>query len=465
MKIALVNPKTDVFEMRMLYERHENIALGSIASNLESHGYSAEIFDLRVDDLSPCEIAKFIVTRNYQIVAFSINFATFPSAINICREIKFLNKDIVVIVGGEHVSYQDKKILGFYGHYIDFVIRGESEDTFVDLLKYLDNNNSNGCSVHGISYIDKRKNIFIRNDNRKPIENLDALPFANRTISKKAIKKGKSIEIGILAQRGCPFPCSFCNGNRFLSNEYPMIIRRRSPANVVDEMELLHQIIYKNRSFLRFYDATFITRDSKNRQWIETFCGEIERRNLKIPFDVFIRANSFNLNESNDISLISRLKSIGMISTYIGLESGSDSTLEKYNKKVDVNESKTMFNFFKSIGINGSTNGCMTFQQESTIIDIIKTVEFLYEIRLCSFWNCLTRAETLPGIKLNIINRKRETPWDVYNYSFCDKHVDKLYSILDQINKSFPSVRIEDRLIRLISGRTKSHFFAAGRDI
>lgn len=363
------------------------------------------------------------------------------------------------------LSYQDKEILGFYGHFIDFVIRGESEDTFVHLVKYLDNNNSKGCSVHGISYIDKKENIFIRNDNRKPIENLDDLPFPNRTISKRAIKKGKSIEIGILAQRGCPFPCSFCNGNRFLSNEYPMIIRRRSPRNVVDEMEFLHPLIYKNRSLLRFYDATFITRDSKNRAWIENFCSEIESRNLKIPFDVFIRANSFNLNESNDISLISRLKSTGLISTYIGLESGSDSTLEKYNKKVDVNESKTMFNFFKSIGINGSTNGCMTFQQESTIVDIIKTVDFLYEIGLCSFWNCLTRAETLPGIRLNIIKRKRETPWDVYNYSFCDKQVDKLYSILNQINKSFPSVRIEDRLIRSIRDRIKIEMFWDEHDI
>lgn len=113
MKIALVNPKTDVFEMRMLYDRHENIALGSIASNLESHGYSAEIFDLRVDNLSPCEVAEIIVTRNYKLVAFSINFATFPSAIKVCREIKFLNKDIVIIVGGEHVVLSRQRNIRF----------------------------------------------------------------------------------------------------------------------------------------------------------------------------------------------------------------------------------------------------------------------------------------------------------------------------------------------------------------
>ena len=111
--------------------------------------------------------------------------------------------------------------MDIYGHYIDFVIRGESEETFLHLLKYLENNNSKECHVHGVSYIDKTRNIFIRTKNRKPIENLDDMPFANRIISKKAIAKGKPIEIGILAQRGCPFRVHFAMAIDFFRMNIP----------------------------------------------------------------------------------------------------------------------------------------------------------------------------------------------------------------------------------------------------
>jgi len=35
MNVALINPKTDVENMRMLYDRHENLALGLLSSYLK----------------------------------------------------------------------------------------------------------------------------------------------------------------------------------------------------------------------------------------------------------------------------------------------------------------------------------------------------------------------------------------------------------------------------------------------
>jgi len=47
------------------------------------------------------------------------------------------------------------------------------------------------------------------------------MPFANRIISKKAIAKGKPIEIGILAQRGCPFRVHFAMAIDFFRMNIP----------------------------------------------------------------------------------------------------------------------------------------------------------------------------------------------------------------------------------------------------
>jgi radical SAM superfamily enzyme YgiQ (UPF0313 family) len=457
MKVALVNPKNNVFEMRMIYDTHENLALGQIASYLlEANNYSVYLMDCRVDGLTETDVAKHIISNQVQVVGLSVNYVTFPSAIEIAREIKLLKRDIVIIFGGEHVSYQDDEVLRKYKDYVDYIIRGESEITFLELTKAIDSRLYTS-DIQGISFL--KGNKIIRTSNRTPIVHLDSLPHANRTIAKRAINKNKEIEMGILTQRGCPFPCSFCNANRFLSNESKMTVRQRTPSDVVNEMQEISTYIYKNRSFLRFYDATFVTKSKVNRKWIDELCNEIEKQKVKIPFDVFIRADSFDFTKENDKQLINRLKQAGMISTYIGLESGSEQTLGIYNKKVGVNESERAFNYIKKININGSTNGCMTFQQESTIEEIVETVQFLYRIGLCSFWNCLSRAETLPGINLEMNTEERKTCWDIYNYKFTNKEVEKLYTVMSGINREHKSIRIEDRIIRYLRDRIRIEIF------
>ena len=210
---------------------------------------------------------------------------------------------------------------------------------------------------------------------------------------------------------------------------------------------------------MRFYDATFITKSKQNRKWIDEFCSELENRNVKVPFDVFIRSSSFDFDKDSDIKLLKRLKKVGLISTYIGLESGNDETLKLYNKKIVANESEKAIIFLESVGISGSTNGTMTFHQDVKINDIKENIDFLLRLKLCSFWNCISRAETLPGILLKTKCFPRRTCWDVFNYEFKDKKISKLYEILSTINKQYKSIRIEDRLIRELRDRIKIELF------
>ena len=224
-------------------------------------------------------------------------------------------------------------------------------------------------------------------------------------------------------------------------------------------MEQLSNIIKQNKTMLRFYDATFITKSRQNRKWIDDFISELEKRKVRVPFDVFIRASSFDFDKKSDRELAKRLKKVGMISTYIGLESGNDETLKLYNKKIVANESEKAVAFLSSIGISGSTNGTMTFHQDVKIKDIRESIDFLLRLKLCSFWNCITRAETLPGILLETETFPRRNCWDVFNYEFKDKKISKLYKILSNINKQYKAIKIEDRLIRELRDRIKVELF------
>ncbi len=224
-------------------------------------------------------------------------------------------------------------------------------------------------------------------------------------------------------------------------------------------MQQLSNIIKQNKTMLRFYDATFITKSRQNRKWINDFIYELEKRKLKIPFDVFIRASSFDFDKESDRELAKRLKQVGMISTYIGLESGNNETLKLYNKKIIANESEKAVEFLSSIGISGSTNGTMTFHQDVKISDIKESIDFLLRLKLGSFWNCITRAETLPGIVLETETFPRRSCWDVFNYEFKDRKISKIYEILSNINKQYKSIKIEDRLIRELRDRIKIELF------
>ena len=100
---------------------------------------------------------------------------------------------------------------------MDAVVRGEGEKTFIELIKCL-KKDQNFKTVEGITFSKHGK--IIRNENRKPISDLDTIPFASKQLVEMAIKNNMPIEIGILAQRGCPFTCSFCNAYKFFSNEF-----------------------------------------------------------------------------------------------------------------------------------------------------------------------------------------------------------------------------------------------------
>ncbi|XBS69247.1 radical SAM protein [Acerihabitans sp. KWT182] len=462
MRIALINPETETPDMRELYGHYENLALGLIAGQLRLAGYSVELFDLRVDGLTEQEMAAKIIKGRFTLVAFSVNYVTLQSALRISQRLAmFAEYKPFIVLGGEHVSYEDVGILTAYQS-IDAICRGEGEISLQRLVDTISNDFPlNG--IDGITFRDPKTGQIHINDNRQPNVELDGLSFAAHDVALRGIKNGRPVKTGILINRGCPYPCVFCNAQRFLGNESTGI-RNRTPANAVKEIAALEPLIRQTKDYLHIYDATFVTPSRENRNWITAFCDEMEKRELSLPFDVFIRADSFNVTKEKDQQLLMRLRDLGMISTYLGLEAGDDEQMDIYNKKIVPSESIKVFQYLKSKGMAGSTNGCITFFQDVTLKQIQKTILFLYGAGLASFWNICSRAETLPGIRLNqyTVMQDRHVPWDVTNYRFRDDKVARLYSYVKRINDRYEVIRLEDRLLRELRDKIKIASFNRG---
>jgi anaerobic magnesium-protoporphyrin IX monomethyl ester cyclase len=462
MKIALINPQTETLRMRELYDWHENYALGLMYASIIHNAPSCQVtlFDLRVDNMSERDLVINHQINQYDVLVFSVNYATLQSALLMIQMI-VLESGVcpTIVMGGEHASYLSDELMTQYPE-IDIICHGEAESTISQLLIALDKKIPLSLTK-GITF--RNGDDVVRCQPNDSISQLDTLPYCDHSIAERAIQRGKCIEIGILSKRGCPYPCAFCNAQRFLGNETTGV-RYRSPENVVNEIAGIAPLVKQSGGYLRFYDATFVTPSKMDRQWVTTFCELMEARQLRVPIDVFIRSDSVNIRKEKDQVLLERLRNIGVISTYIGLEAGDNVQLEMYNKKINSSESMQVYQHLKYMGMAGATNGFINFFQGSTLTQIRQNVAFLAQTGFATFWNILSRAETLPGIKINgdTDMYDRQFAWDVTNYQFTDLHVAQLYRFLTAICDNHYFVRYEDRIVRKIRDGIKIKQFYLG---
>lgn len=244
----------------------------------------------------------------------------FRSVKEIARKIKDRFPDIPIAVGGIHPTLFAREILEKYT-YIDYVVIGEGEYTFLELIKCITTNKQELLgSMDGIAF--RRKGDIILNPKTKFIDNLDALPFVDYNsvnvedyrmdtsgwYSPKKIKIGQPFPI--ISSRSCPQRCNFCSmwllgGPHF---------RPRSPDNVVDEMEHLYNAF--NVRYFQFMDDN-LTYDKKR---ILEICNGILKRNMDIQFDT---PNGVAISRL-DQETIGAMVNAGLIRISIAIESGSE---------------------------------------------------------------------------------------------------------------------------------------------
>src|SRR3989344_5608531 len=332
-----------LMQIHYTHNRCIPLSIAYIAAVLEKEGYSVEVYDpLPYEEY---DIERKIVDFKPDIVGISCMSATFNKALGIAKRIKHANKNIPIVFGGIHVTALPKESLSNIA--IDYVIIGEGEYTFLDLIKAV-NNNEPLSKVKGLAY--KKDNDVFVNEPRPLIQNLDELPLPARHLFPRwyfmrwMVMRGQWLNgTNMMSSRGCVYDCSYCASKVMFGRQ----VRFISPLKVVDEIEHLAKD-YKIKA-IAFSDDTF----SLNEARAIEICSEIIRRKLnkKIKFRVQLRANT-----ASD-SLLKNLKEAGCIQVDIGVESGSQRILNLLNKAITVRQVRNAFSLFKKYNLNT----CATF--------------------------------------------------------------------------------------------------------
>lgn len=324
MKILLVNPGTEYKPRFRTYAVFPNGIL-YIAAMLEKHGHQVQIFDNVVSELTPPDYARDFTP---DVIGFSV--LTGPCIANALvqsKEFKELLPETKIVWGNVHPTCATEQTLAEEA--IDFIVRGDGEYTFLDLIEHLEKGNDNYSEIQGLAWKDEQNKVTI-NPPRSFIDNLDELPDPAWHL----IDVPKYWDITINTSRGCPFKCTFCYNIPFHQGHRADL----SVERIVAQIEHLKKNY--NAKFIRIFEDNF----TFNRKRMRAFCQTLIDRKIKIKWDTESRADM----SEEDVALMAKA---GCNSVGIGVETGSKRMLAYLHKGVDLDEMGLTFWRFVKHGI------------------------------------------------------------------------------------------------------------------
>ncbi len=368
-KIALVNLR---FKVDIRFEIKESLGIAYIASMLISKGHQVKIIDAQFFDLGIDKVYETLMQENFDLIGFSLYEETAPFFEELYRMIEGkVNSHICL--GGHFASFYAEKLLRKFPR-VNCISIGEGETTIAELVEHLPN--EEWKKTDGICYLEDDNIVYT--EPRELIADLDSIPYPYRDPYFKSVDDPSGYSATISASRGCYANCSFCSIQSFYSFLKGKHIRIRKPEKVVDEIEYVNKTYGINKFF--FSDDNFLATNRVKPGWIDTFIDEIEKRNLKINFDIDCRVNDI------EETLFIRLKKAGLNGVFLGIESFSQRALDTLNKKVLVQDNINAINLLHKLRIT-VWMGFIMFDMFTTLDEIRDNLKALEKINYFKYFN------------------------------------------------------------------------------
>ena len=393
-KITLINPPQ--------FTRHPQPPLGltSIAAVLERDGHCVSILDANAMDLQPQDVIPFLTDSD--IVGLTAMTPTISNAISISHHIKRTNHCPTIILGGAHATLLPAETLAAAPE-IDFIVRGEGEETVVKLLHALEGNLSLD-NVPGITY--RKDGEVISTEREATSIDMNSLPFpAYHLLSEYKYRPhpphGLTMPfMAIVTSRGCPYRCAYCSKPIFGSK-----FRAQSPERVVEEINYLKERF--NIKEIAFYDDVF-TLDKKRAHDI---AEGIINKGIKISWTCETRVNLV------EKELLAHMKEAGCYAVAYGIESASPEILEIIHKDISPGQVEEAVRITREVGIQ-TIGYLMIGSPGETPETIGKTIEFAKNLRLdFAQFSVTTPFPATELYELYLKGRHEDIPWESFVYS------------------------------------------------
>ncbi len=315
------------------------LGLGMLVAVSRDLNRQIEVFDMSFRS-HPFEDLKKKLLR-FQPDSVGISIMT-PQLADACRTagiVRELLPEVLIIAGGPHATVLPADTIRRTG--ADLVYSGEAERAWTALLS-----GEEPSGIPGMTMIMEGEILTV--PGLLLTEDLDTLPIPDRSIfdMEKYFASWYSMDrvdprlrgTSIMATRGCPFKCTFCQPT--LSEIFGKGIRKRSPESIVKELESLIEQ-YGINAFM-FEDSTFII----DAVWVRKICELMIKKELGLRWCCNVRADLLT-GDLLDIMIAAGLSKIN-----IGVESASQRVLDDiYEKGITVDGVRRALRMAKKKGI------------------------------------------------------------------------------------------------------------------
>jgi len=337
-----------------------NVGFVYIAGALRAAGFEVDYYDAMSLWHTWPEIRQRIESFKPDAVATTAYTASIVDAVQLLGFAKEINPRIVTLLGNVHATFCYNEVLAADHDAVDYIVRGEGEETLPELLSCL-NSASDPSQVAGLAFW--RNNEVTVTQNRPYIQDLDALPTAwdlvEWPIYTYRAKHDARLAI-VSTSRGCKQQCSFCSQQLFWSRTW----RARSAENVVAELELLSGTYGVEVAMLSDEIPTL-----DRERWERILDLMIER---KVPVKLLMETRVDDILRDADI--LDKYRRAGVEHIYVGVEAGSQETLDLFKKDTLVEQSKQAIDLINSADIVSETSFVLGMPDD-TPDSIARTIE------------------------------------------------------------------------------------------
>jgi len=297
---------------------HASLALPCLAAVCAGlDGVETVIREFTVNE-PPERVLRTVAACEADAIAFSCYIWNVEATLRLASDLKKIRPETLIILGGPEVSFGTFELMERHTA-VDFVVRGEGEATFPELVRAL---RDAGVTIQPAPLLENVAGITFRADGdivatseRPPIADLGTIPspFASGLVD-----LAKPL-VYLETSRGCPFSCAFC------MSSLEKGVRSFPPQRIRNDLTLLMDA---GVATVKLVDRTF-NYDAGRADAVWEFiiaANSRSRFHFEIAADLLTDAN---------LTLLHRVPA-GAFRFEIGVQAGTDATLARVGRKSDL---------------------------------------------------------------------------------------------------------------------------------